>query len=129
MEQRRKIIEIVQQIRETLSNRPKDKRMDVFLEMVFEKYNNLLNDYCLENCLSEMQQDKIKQIENRIIVCLKDYFRGCLMGALNEIQCLLQDLKSSGGSNLTILNKGEIWYRGRIKDEGISFFNKKDIVK
>ena len=127
MDQRHYIIEIVQQIRESLSNRPKDKRMDVFLEMVFEKYNNLLNDYCLASCLSETQQDKIKLIENRIIECLKDYFRGCLMGALNEIQCLLQDLKSAEGNNLTILNKGEIWYRGRIKEEGLSLYNRKEM--
>ena len=127
MDQRQYIIEIVQQIRETLTNRPKNKRMDVFLEMVFKKYNNLLNDCCLASCLSKTQQDKIELIENRIIECIKDYFRGCLMGALNEIQNLLQDLKSSEGNNLTILKKGEIWYRGRIKEECLNLFNRKEM--
>lgn len=118
---------MVQQIRNTLSNRPKGKRIDDFLKIVFEKYNNLLKDYCLTDCLSEKQIQTIELLENRILTCLKDYFNGNLSGALTEIQCLLQDLRSTDGNNITILKKGEIWYRGRIKEDGFNLFNRKEM--
>lgn len=127
MEEWQYIIKIVSQIKDTLSNRPKEKRIDDFLEIGFEKYNNLLKDYCLTDCLSEKQKQTVDLIENRIIQSLKDYFNGKLSGALIEIQCLLQDLSGADGNNIAILKKGEIWYRGRIKEEGSNLFNRKEM--
>ena len=127
MEEWQYILKIVSQIKDALSNRPKEKRIDDFLEIEFEKYNNLLKDYCLTDCLSEKQKQIVDLIENRILQSLKDYFNGKLSGALTEIQCLLQDLSGADGDNITILKKGEIWYRGRIKEEGSNLFNRKEM--
>ena len=127
MEQRQYIIKTVQQIRDSLYNRPKDKRIDCFLENVFKEYNKLLQEYCLIDCLSEKQLSKIELIENCVIQGLKDYFNGSLMGALTEIQRLLQNLQFNDDNIVTVIKKGEVWYRGRLKDDRSNLFNRKEM--
>lgn len=127
MEEKQYIIKIVQQIRDFLNNRPEDKRIDCFLENVFKEYNKLLQEYCLNDFLSEKQLSKIDVIEQCVLQGLKDYFNGRLMGALSEIQRLLQNLQFNDDNIVTVAKKDEVWYRGRMKDDRSYLFNRKEM--
>lgn len=124
------IVSIVHKIKESLSHRPKDKRIDCFLETIFEEYNLMLsklNDCCKENILTNRQLQSVEHIEQRILQGQKDYFNGKLMGALFEMQALLQELELIDGLNIRSVKKDEIWYRGRVREESTRLFEKKEM--
>lgn len=120
------IIKIVQQIRDSLSQRPTDKRIDIFFDKIFKEYNDLL--FLLDKHINIAQQfATIEQVEQRILQSLRDYFNGHLYGAIGEIDFLLQDINLVDGFNISILRTNDIWYRGRIIEGNARLYKKKEM--
>ena len=115
------INEIIQKIKVILINRPKNMRIDKFLEFIFEKYNSMLRLVDSDYISSIIEE--VSFVEQRILDSINDYFNGQLMGALVEIQRLNDNIGMK--LKVTSLRKGEIWYRGRIKEQSVGLYEKK----
>lgn len=130
MKQKSFFEEILLPIIATLANRPKDKRIDIFLDSLFKKYNDTLlqiDDRYLETISFSQLYDTIEKVEQRILQSLKDYFNGRLDGAILEIDYLFQNIDLVDGFNTTILNKDDIWYRSRLKEDGTRLYERKEM--
>lgn len=130
MKQKSFFEEIILPVSDTLAKKPKDERIDIFLDSLFKKYNDTLlqiDDRYLENIPFSQLSKTIEKVEQRILQSLKDYFNGRLDGAVAEIAFLLQDIELVDGFNTTILNKDDIWYRSRLKEEGTRLYERKEM--
>ena len=123
MERRYCINEIIHTTKAILMNRPKNIRIDNFLEIIFKKYNSML---LLVNCddISSIIEE-VSFVEQRILESINDYFNGRLMGALVEIQRLNDNIGKK--LKVTTLKEGEIWYRGRIKEQSVGLYEKNEM--
>ena len=121
---------LIHKIKGTLSNRPTDKRIDLFLETIFEEYNTVLHGLNKKNIgelLSEKYLQTIEHIEQRILQCFKDYFNGNLYGAIVEMDMLLQDINIVDGFNTSVLKRDDIWYRGRLREDGVCLYKRQEM--
>ena len=118
------IIDIVQKIRPALLNRPKDKRIDEFLESIFKSYNTSLESVIDSNITCQLLE-KVDFVEQRILDALREFYNGRLMGALIEIQRLYDAMRND--LHVISINKDDIWYRGRIKERRSGLYTKKDM--
>lgn len=124
------IKEIIQKIKGSLSNWPTDKRIDIFLEMIYKEYNLMLYEFSernSNNSLPKQHLQTIELVEQRILQSLKDYFCGNLYGAIGEVDMLLQDINHIGGYNITIIERDNIWYRGRLRENGTSLYKRNEM--
>ncbi len=124
------VIKTIQKIKDSLSSWAGDQRIDDFLKALFKEYNKMLfelNVNCEYDFLSPKQLQTIELIERRIVQSLKDYYNGHLYGAIGEIDFLLQDINLINGFNISTLHENDIWYRGRIKEEGMRLYERKEM--
>lgn len=133
MNNKEKIINIIQQIKNILLTRPKHMVLADFYHTVFEQYKEkiaLLDDIITRpKILKEGLIEVIEKVEERIYHSLADYYAGRLSSAIAEMDFLFQDLDLllPKEYNLYSMNVKDIWYRGRIKKEGIQIYASKEM--
>ena len=126
MEQRQCLIKFIQNTKDALFQRPSDKRIDDFLDTVFNEYNDMLHQVEGYRNLAKLFEI-IENVERKILQSLKDYFNGHLYGAIGEIDFLLQDIDLADGFNTSVLKINDIWYRGRLVEENSRLYKKKEM--
>jgi len=126
MEQRQYIINYIQHISDSLSQRPSDKRIDEFLDTVFKGYNDMLLHMDGYENLTKLFET-IEKVERKILQSIKDYLNGHLYGAIGEIDFLLQDIALADGFNISVLKTNDIWYRGRLVEVNSRLYKKKEM--
>jgi hypothetical protein len=128
MNNQEKIIHIIQHIKNILHTRPKHMELVDFYHNVFEQYKEKvasLDDIITRpQILKEGLIETIEKVEERIYQSLDDYYAGRLSSAIAEMDFLFQDLDLllPQKYNQYSMNQDDVWYRGRIKKEGIQIY-------
>lgn len=128
-----KITHIIQHIKNILHTRPKHVELVDFYHNVFEQYKEKvasLDDIITRpKILKEGLIETIEKVEERIYQSLDDYYAGRLSSAIAEMDFLFQDLDLllPQKYNQYSINQDDLWYRGRIKKEGIKIYASREM--
>lgn len=133
MDNKEKIIDIIKQIERLLHSRPKNMVLIDFLKSIFEQYSEMLASLddiiARPKMLKEGLIETTENVEERIYQSLEDYYNGRLLSAIAEMDFLFQDLGLilPKGYNEYSMCSGDIWYRGRVRNEGIRMYSTKEM--
>lgn len=133
MDNKEKIIAIIQRIKNILSARPKDIGLVDFLKSIYDEYAVMIatldDSIARPKMLKEGLIETIDKVEERIYQSLEDYYNGRLLSAIAEMDFLFQDLHLilPDGYNQFTINSNDIWYRGRKIIEGTRIYPRKEM--
>ena len=133
MSDKERIIDIIQWIKGILSSRPKNIGLVDFLESIYEQYVEMIatldDRIARPKMLKEGLIETIDKVVKRIFLSIEEYYDGRISSAEAEIDFLFQDLRLilSDGYNQFSVNSNDIWYRGRIINDGIRIYPRKEM--
>ena len=133
MSDKEQVINIIQCIKDILSARPKGIGLVDFLHSVYEQYVEMVatldDKIARPKMLKEGLIETIDKVTDRIFLSLEEYYDGRISSAEAEIDFLFQDLHLilPDGINQFTINSNDIWYRGRIINQGTRIYPKKEM--
>lgn len=133
MNEKDKIIDIIQRIKDILSSRPKDIGLVDFLKSICEQYIEMIAT--LDDTIARPVMFKdglieaIDKVVNKIMLSLHEYYDGRISSAAAEIDFLFQDLSLifPDGHNQFSISSNDVWYRGRIINEGLRIYPRNEM--
>ena len=133
MNEKDKMIDIIRRIKVLLSNRPKNMELIDILKSIYEQYVEMIpsleDNISRPKMLKEGLIETIDKVIERIFLSLYEYYNGRISSAEAEMDFLFQELGLilPEGYNQYCLNTNDIWFRGRMKNEGVRVFAKNEM--
>lgn len=133
MSDKEQIIDIIHRINGILSSRSKNVGLVEFLKSIYEQYVEMIatldDRIARPKMLKEGLIETIDMVVESIFFSLEEYYNGRISVAEGEIDHLFQELSLilPHGYNQFSINSNDIWYRGRIINEGIRIYPRKEM--